>query len=817
MSRSTTWLKRDWKFTRCATPEALQPACDDSGWETVAVPHDWAIAGPFDRENDIDRKVIKGQADVEAGVREITGRTGGLPHTGQGWYRTWVEVPATGLPRCYRLECDGIMSHAEVYCNGRKVGGWPYGYSSFALDLTGFIRPGEPNLVAVCVNNPSSSSRWYPGAGIYRNVRLVALDPVHIDHWGIEITTPEVTDAHATVHVVTRLVAGSPDQETTVRTTILDPDGSPVASEECSDRTASVAEQALWVETPRRWSLDAPEQYTVRSEILVKGAIVDALDTRFGFRTLRFDPSRGMFLNDKPVKMQGVCQHHDLGPLGAAVNRAALKRQLTLLRAMGCNAIRTSHNPPDPQLPELASEMGMLVIDELFDEWKHVKCPNGYNTLWEEWAEKDVRALIRRDRNHPAVIMWSTGNEIPEQSTDDGARISQFLVDICHDEDPTRPTTAGLNGFEMAMERGLAATLDIPGWNYQPHHYVHAHTLLPDKPMYASETASTVSSRGEYYFPAVDEIHVRRETLQVNSYDLSYPGWATAPDVEFRAQDECDFMMGEFVWTGFDYLGEPTPYAEEWPSRSSYFGIIDLGGIPKDRFYLYQSKWSDKPVLHLMPHWTWPGHEGQPVPVQCYTNHGAVELFVNGRSMGTLSRYPKGRVLQSNYRFLWPAVPYEPGTLKVVAYDRQGNMAGETCVRTAGEPAAIDLVPDRNSLAADGDDMAFVTARIVDERGTLCPRADNRIVFGIEGPATVEAVCNGDATSLESFKSSHMKAFNGMCVAYLRSTGAGAGEVTLSAAADRLAGSAVALRAEWCSGLRRTVPCEPATARDART
>jgi len=794
MSRNTTWLKRDWKFTRSATPDASQPACDESGWETVEVPHDWAIAGPFDRENDIDRKVIKGQADVEAGVREITGRTGGLPHMGEGWYRKWVDVPAAAVPRCYRLECDGIMSHAEVYCNGRKVGGWPYGYSSFALDLTGFIRPGEPNLIAVYINNPSSSSRWYPGAGIYRNVRLVTLDPVHIAHWGVELTTPEVMDTHGTVRVLTRLVANSPYTGITVRTTVLDPDDSPVASEACDAIQSSVVVQVLKVQSPRRWSLENPEQYTVRSEVMVQGSLVDSLDTRFGFRTLRFDPNRGMFLNDKPVKMKGVCQHHDLGPLGAAVNRAALKRQLAILKEMGCNAIRTSHNPPAPELPELASEMGMLIIDEMFDEWKYVKCPNGYNTLWEEWAEKDARALIKRDRNHPAVIMWSTGNEIPEQSKDDGAQISQFLVDICHDEDPTRPTTAGLNGFEMAIKKGLAATLDIPGWNYQPHHYVHAHTLLPGKPMYASETASTVSSRGEYYFPAVDEIHVRRETLQVNSYDLSYPGWATAPDVEFKAQDECDFMMGEFVWTGFDYLGEPTPYAEEWPSRSSYFGIIDLGGIPKDRFYLYQSKWSSKPVLHLMPHWTWPGHEGNPVSVQCYANHSRVELFVNGKSMGMLGRYPKGRVLQSNYRFLWPAVPYEPGELKVIAYDQQGNIVGETCVRTAGEPAAIELVSDRSSMAADGEDMAFVTARIVDKHGNLCPSAGNSVVFNIEGPASVDAVCNGDATSLESFKRSQIKAFNGMCIAYLRSTG-GVGNVMLSASSEGVAEGTVTLSA----------------------
>ncbi len=795
MSRVVTRLRDEWKFTRTPVPDALQPGLDDASWESVTVPHDWAIAGPFDKENDLERKVRKGQLDVEASVQEIAGRTGGLPHTGEGWYRKWIEVPAAETPKCYRLECDGIMSHAVIYCNGKEAGGWPYGYSSFALDLTGFIRPGERNLIAVHVNNPASSSRWYPGAGIYRNVLLVELDPVHIKLWGVEITTPELSDAQGSVRVVTRLEAVTPDSEITVRTTILDPDGTPVVEEEYSIVTTSVVEQKLVVDSPRRWSLETPAQYTVRSEVMVKGAVVDTLDNRFGFRTVRFDPNLGMFLNDKPVKMKGVCQHHDLGPLGAAVNTAALRRQLEMLKEMGCNAIRTSHNPPAPELPALASEMGMLVIDEAFDEWKYVKMINGYHTLWDAWAEKDLRAMIKRDRNHPAVIMWSTGNEISEQWKEDGAAISQFLVDICHDEDPTRPATGGLNNVAASRRNVVVPTVDIIGLNYQPQDYVHVHTLHPGKAIYGSETASTVSSRGEYYFPAVDEIHLKRDTLQVSSYDLSYAGWATAPDVEFRAQDECDFIMGEFVWTGFDYLGEPTPYAEEWPSRSSYFGIIDLGGIPKDRFYLYQAKWSDKPVLHLMPHWTWPGHEGKPVPVQCYTNYKEVELFVNGKSLGRLSRYPKGRVLQSNYRFLWPAVPYEPGEIRVVAYGPKGVMMSETCVHTAGEPAAITLVADRQTMAADGEDMAFVTARVVDKHGNLCPRANNSIAFKIAGPATVAAVCNGDATSLESFKSNRIKAFNGMCVAYLCSSG-GPGDVIVSASSEGVAEGVVGLRAD---------------------
>jgi len=525
----------------------------------------------------------------------------------------------------------------------------------------------------------------------------------------------------------------------------------------------------------------------------------DELTTKFGFRTLRFDDNFGLFLNDKPLKMKGVCMHHDLGPLGAAVNVTALRRQLSMLKEMGCNAIRTSHNPPAPELPELASEMGILLIDEAFDEWKHIKMVNGYNTLWEKWAEKDLRAMIRRDRNHPAIIMWSTGNEIPEQWENDGTEISQFLVDICHDEDPTRPTTAGLNNAVYTSRNQVADSLDIIGWNYQPHNYVHAHTLFLGKSMYGSETASTVGSRGEYYFPAVDEVRLRRDTLQVNSYDMSCPSWATAPDIEFRAQDECDFIMGEFVWTGFDYLGEPTPYNEEWPSRSSYFGIIDLGGLPKDRFYLYQSQWSDKKVLHLMPHWTWRGHEEQPISVQCYTNYHEVELFVNGISLGKQSHNQKYSVLKSKYRFIWNSVPYEEGELKVVAYDDKGTLMAEQSVVTAGEPHAIELIADRLAVTADGDDMAFITAQIVDKAGNLCPRADNSLSFEIEGSAEIVGLCNGDATSLESFKGNTMKAFNGLCVVYLRSVDGSLGTAKIIATSKDLTPQTVEINTIACA------------------
>lgn len=798
MAREILRLRDDWKFTRNLQEDAVGKECDDSGWEDVQVPHDWAIAGPFDRENDIEEKVQKGQADIEESVRYITGRTGGLPHVGEGWYRKVVSIPKENEKRIYRLECDGIMSHGKVYCNGEFAGTRPYGYSSFALDLTDWIRPGEDNVIAVHVNNPPKSSRWYPGAGIYREIRLVSLSPVHIAHWGVVLTTPEICDEKGKVNIRTRVENQGGEEKVELRTTIMDLEGNRVVStigEEKVDGSTEI-EQSLEVEEPQKWSLENPTVYTAVSELIVNGKTIDVLKTMFGFRTLRFDANEGFFLNEQLVKMKGVCMHHDLGPLGAAVNREALKRQLVILQEMGCNAIRTSHNPPDPQLPELASEMGILLIEEAFDEWKYAGMENGSHVEWEEWGEKDMRDLIRRDRNFPAVIMWSTGNEISEQFREDGPQVSRFLTEICHDEDPTRPVTAGLNRSIQTIPEGFPQTVDIPGWNYQPHDYVKAHTMLPDRPMYGSETASTVSSRGEYFFPAVDEIHTKRDNLQVSSYDLCYAGWATAPDIEFRAQDEFDFIMGEFVWTGFDYLGEPTPYNEEWPSRSSYFGIVDLGGIPKDRFYLYQSQWVEDKMLHLMPHWTWPEREGQPVPVQCYTNHHEVEIFVNGKSYGRKSRYEKYRVLESNYRFLWPEVVYEPGELKVVAYDRKGEVLDEKSVFTSGEMEQIALTADRPSLKADGDDMAFITLKIVDKDGNLCPRANVQMNFEVEGPGKIEGLCNGDATSLESFKGSSMKTFNGMLVIYLRSEDGGEGPIRLKASGEGLESETVELRTD---------------------
>ncbi|MBT3290701.1 MAG: glycoside hydrolase family 2 protein, partial [Victivallales bacterium] len=699
--RQVDTLRYGWKFTREEMLGATAADFDDSGWQTVRVPHDWAIAGPFDRENDVHvTRIIQ---DGEAEDRRHTGRTAGLPHVGKGWYRLAFDLPADIASRRVRIEFDGVMSHSNVYCNGKHVGGWPYGYSSFAFELTEFVKPGE-NTLAVTVDNPEHSSRWYPGAGIFRHVRLVTLAPTHIAHWGTYITTPAIDEDSATVRIRTEIACGTPGN-IELETTFIDPTGAEVAAVANTREMTEdgVFAQEATIASPLLWSTEMPQLYVARSVVKVDGAVVDCVDTPFGIRSLRFCAKTGFYLNGVRTRLDGVCMHHDLGPLGSAINRAALKRQLDILKDMRCNSIRTSHNPPAPELLELADEMGILILDEAFDEWRLRKCENGYHTLFQEWAEKDLRALIRRDRNHPSVIMWSLGNEIPEQhDAENGNQVCTFLHDIAHDEDPTRPTTCGFNNTEQAIRNGLADTVDVPGWNYKPYWYARYHGENPDMPMYGSETSSCISSRGEYYFPVEEEKDPIRETLQVNSYDLSSPGWAGCPDVEFRGVDENPWIMGEYVWTGFDYLGEPTPYGTQWPSRSSYFGIVDLCGIPKDRFYLYQSRWADQGTLHLLPHWTWPGGEGECTPVHCYSSWDTVELFVNGVSQGKRTKHIKH--LLGKYRLVWSGVTYAPGELKAVAYDGKGNAVRETTVRTAGAPAAIRLTPDRANMAADGLD-----------------------------------------------------------------------------------------------------------------
>jgi len=777
------------RFCRTEDKCALASNYDDTDWETVYIPHDWAITGEFSEEHDIQVTTI--EADGETQVRRHTGRTGGLPHSGTAVYRASLPLPDKLSDQRVYIDFDGVMSHSEVHVNGRLIGARPYGYIPFAFDITDALHQGEDNILAVRVDNPDSASRWYPGAGIYRNARLHIVPGVHFSLYGTRVESQVNDDGTAEIAVSARVRnLGSNDSQTTVAFTIANASGETLLSAQQVRQFAAGKEESVdnrfLLQNVRRWDVDDPHCYTLTTSLCGEDGGEYQATTRFGIRTTTFSARDGFLLNGRPRRFNGVCLHHDLGPLGAAVNRRALEHRLELLRDMGCNAIRTSHNPVSPELLELCDNMGVLVIEEAFDEWTIAKVKNGYASLFDRWAEDDLREMIRRHANHPCIVMWSIGNEIPEQRLADGYKTARFLANICRDEDPGRPVTAGLNITEQALYNGFARELDVLGFNYTPDKYGRYRHDLPDLPMYGSETASTVSSRGVYHFPVHERIAPASPDLQTSSYDLDTTGWSTTPDLEFRGQEENPSIMGEFVWTGTDYLGEPTPYGLSWPSRSSYFGIIDLCGIPKDRYYLYQGQWSDKAVLHIVPHWTWPGREGAITPVQCYTNFSAVEMFLNGRSLGL--RQKSARQLLARYRLLWPDVVYEPGTLRAVGYDTDGKVAMEREIHTTGDAAALRLDPDRTLIESGGEDLSFVTVRIVDRQGTLCPHANNLIRFTVDGPAEIAGVGNGDATSVEPFLAPYRKAFGGMCMLILRSSRDGqSGEVRVSAAADGLA------------------------------
>lgn len=777
-SRSVEVLTDGWFFTRADSAVFAAADYDASAWQRVRVPHDWAIAGPFDLS--IDRQSVRVLEDGDTTQLLRAGRTGALPFIGTGWYRFDLGELPLDNGRRYRLEFDGAMSHAEVYVNGRKVGERPYGYSSFAFDITDFLNDGDRNPVFVRLENLPESSRWYPGAGLYRHVRLVGLSPVHVAHWGTYVTTPEVGDREATVVVRTEVENHTRAEGITLRTTILDPDGREVAraSEPLTSEARCSTLREFRVGSIRRWDIDSPQLYTVVSTLIEHGRVVDEYATPFGIRTFAFTPDGGFSLNGRRLKLQGVCLHHDLGPLGAAVNRRAIERQLEMMKAMGCNAIRTAHNPAAPELLELCDRMGLLVMEESFDEWRIAKNRNGYAPLFDRWAERDLADMIRRDRNHPSIIVWSIGNEVREQNAPDGVETARFLAEICRREDPTRPVTVGMNNHVNALKNGFGEVLDLVGFNYKPQTYAEMHAKYPAYCIVGSETASTVSSRGRYYLPVRESRKPFHRDFQCSAYDVEYPSWASTPDTEFAGQDDHPFVAGEFVWTGFDYLGEPTPYNETCSSRSSYFGIVDLAGMKKDRYYLYQSRWSDSPVLHLLPHWNW--QAGDRVPVHCYTNYPEVELFLNGRSLGRRTKHPAGRL--DRYRMIWNDVVYEPGELRAVAYDTSGKACDECVVRTAGQPHRLVLVPDREKIRAGGEDLSFVEITVVDEKGTPCPDAALPLEVTVRGGRLV-ALCNGDPTSLESFAGRTMRTFSGKCMAVV-SGDADPGTIRIEAAAS---------------------------------
>jgi len=798
----------NWKFSMGENEGAAEAGFDDSAWRTLDLPHDWAIEGPF--------------------KFEYPGETGKLRYWGIAWYRKHFTVPAADRGGQFYLDVDGAMSHASVCLNGHAVGGWPYGYASWRVDLTPFIRPGEDNVIAVRLDNPENSSRWYPGAGIYRNVWLVETDPVHVGQWGVSITTPKITKESAAVNLQVSVDnRSSTEADIKIETQIFEMDARdgkvgdalaspPPASLKVAAGGTATATLTAEIPDPKLWDVKNPNRYLSVTTIERDGKIVDTYEAPFGIRSIQFAADNGFLLNGERVQINGVCLHHDLGALGAAINVRAMERRIELLREMGCNAIRTSHNPPAPELLDLCDRMGMLVMDEAFDAWVNPKRANDYSTLFPEWHERDLRAIVRRDRNHPCIILWSIGNEVhKEQLTPEGHKIAGELAAIVHSEDATRFVTAGCNKAEAATN-GFQKNLDVLGCNYKPMDYGEFHEANPGLPIVGSETASAFSSRGEYFFPVTPKKEDGIVNFQLSSYDSFAPIWGTRAEGEFKGQEMFPFVAGEFVWTGFDYLGEPTPFNKdvsnllnasnatekkrlqkeirelgkiEIPSRSSYFGIFDLAGFKKDRFYLYQSHWRpDLPMAHIFPHWNWPERIGQITPVHVYTSGDEAELFLNGRSLG---RKKKG---EYEYRLHWDDVIYEPGELEVVAYKDGKEWARDT-VKTTGPASKITLQPDRATIRADGADLSYVTVAIADKDGAPVPRTKNPIKFKISGPGKILAVDNGDATSFESFQAKERKAFNGLALVIVRSDKQ-AGRIVLKASSPGLKSGETEIRTE---------------------
>lgn len=715
-------------------------------WERVTVPHDWAIAGPFDKE--IDKQVVAIVENGEKKAGEKTGRTGSMPFIGEGEYRRTVTIPSgTGYAS---LVFDGVMSEPEVFCDGVKVGEWKSGYNAFEVELP--TKAGEHQIL-VKAKNRAESSRWYPGAGIIRPVKLVLGNAVGVKTWGSAIWSPDLktvkvkTECRGEVgRIAHRVLLG--------------------------DREVAASETGTLTGDFEPWSPENPRLYTLVTEVYAKdGTLADRKEERFGVRTLKYGDGK-FLLNGTARKFKGVCLHHDLGPLGAAFDQDAFRRQMTLLKEMGCDSLRTSHNMPGEEQLEVCDELGIMVMAESFDSWQLAKVKNGYNLFFDDWWKKDVRNLVGKCRNHPSVVMWSIGNEVYEQNTDAGVALSRALQEECHkyDPDPNRKVTQGLSWMPNAIKNGLNAVMEIPAVTYRLPFYEAMYKDTKTGIVLGAETASTVSSRGEYFFPVVPTNCPSHANLQCTSYDVEWTPWSNLPDDDWATQDDHPWTIGEFVWTGFDYLGEPYPYDTAWPSRSAYFGILDLAGIPKDRYWLYRSRWNETShTLHLVPHWTFPGREGQVTPVYCYTDFDEAELFVNGKSQGRIRKNPKSRL--DRYRLRWNDVVYQPGELKVVAYDRNGAAALTKTVRTAGAPAKVTLEKRRFGK------LLFVTAKIVDANGTLCPDAADNLSVSCGRGLRFKAICNGDATSLESFVEPHMKAFHGQLVAIFEGEG---DEVTIS-------------------------------------
>ncbi|MBR5087556.1 MAG: DUF4982 domain-containing protein [Muribaculaceae bacterium] len=753
---------------------------DRENWQEVTLPHDWAISGPFDKKWDLQVVAIKENGEeIET---EHSGRSGALPWIGEGYYRTQFLLPI-GTERA-ELLFDGAMSEPVVCIDGKEAGRWAYGYNAFRVDITPYINKKDSrNTIEVALRNVEESSRWYPGAGLYRPVKLITSGRVAFDVWGTWIRTTKIENDTAFVAIDTKLDGCEGAERPIITLCITDREGNIVAETQRQIAADGLCRAEFKMANAHLWSPESPYLYKVNITAELDGELVDQRTDNLGVRMVSFSKENGFQLNGVTRKFKGVCLHHDLGPLGAAANKAAMARQLKILKEMGADAIRTSHNMPSTWQMELCDSLGLMVMAESFDCWKDPKVKNGYNRFWDEWWKKDIYNLIMNHRNHPSIVLWSVGNEIPEQWKEEGAERYAALVRWCHTLDPTRMVTCGMDNPDADIKCGFAQQADVPGFNYRTHRYEDCIKLLPQGFVLGSETASTLSSRGVYYFPDTVAMMKQYPDGQCSSYDTEYCWWSNLPDDDWRLQDDFDWTIGEFVWTGFDYLGEPTPYDTYWPSRSSYFGIVDLAGLPKDRYYLYRSHWNkEEHTIHLLPHWTWPDRVGKVTPVYCYTDYPTAELFVNGKSQGKISKDPSSRL--DRYRLRWRNVVYQPGEIKVVVYDENGKKAGEKTVKTAERPHRLQLDADRSTLNADGNDLAFITVSLIDKNGTLIPDADDNLQFVVEGAGTFRGVCNGDATSLQVMTEPQMKLFHGQLVVVVQASET-PGDITLRVKGDK--------------------------------
>jgi len=787
--RESTELRTGWKFSKGPNESAHQTSFDDSDWREIVIPHDWAIEEPF---------IIEGD-----------GNTGKLPWKGEGWYRKQFDIPDHYNGKTLYLLFDGIMAFPVVYINGKMVGKWDYGYNSFYLDITPFIDFEDTNSLAIHVDTRQHDSRWYPGAGIYRKIDLIAVNPVHVDIWGTYITTPVITTDHADIRIETTINNRlSNTDEISVRHTLLSTDQKVIIEKkltvELKVRSKHVSETTIDLPNPQKWDIENPYLYSIVTQLYRGAELLDTYTSRFGVRDVSFTANNGFFLNGKRVQLKGVNLHHDHGPLGAAFNERAMERQLEIMKDMGCNAIRTSHNTAAPELLDLCDKMGLLVFNEVFDKYD-AKAGIVDSTHFENFVDRNIRNFVVRDRNHPSIFLWSVGNEIGDVqwNLNDGFSKLQTMIEYLEKYDNTRPNTLVCDNLKSAELRHFDF-YDVHSWNYG-RRYRLARELEPNKSVIISESASTLSTRGFYEFPLPKEKTDFTHSLQVSSYDLNAPWWAEVADDDFMWQEQEPYIAGEFVWTGFDYLGEPTPYNNEWvkeqgmtdkeASRSSYFGVVDLCGIPKDRYYLYKSYWKpEETTIHILPHWNWEDRIGKNTPVFVYTNGDCAELFLNSKSLGRRCKNPKSKNSIERFRLMWNDVAYQPGELKVVAY-KEGEKIGTATLRTAGKAQNLKLTPDRSIIKADGIDLSYILIESIDKDGNLCPLANQLIHVKITGEGEIAGIGNGDPQSMTSFKSHTVNLFYGKAMLIVRSKFI-ANDLLVEAKSDNLKRATVTIKIE---------------------